>query len=138
MYRISSRSFLRSSSYFLSVCSLGMRPPSAETAGDIVFRLPFLRRCEQLSGLAAFDELAEIKESRKVGDARGLLHVMGDDDYGDLLFELMNEFFDLGSGDGIEGGAGLIHQQDLRINGKRSGNTEPLLLSSGKTRARFL
>jgi len=51
------------------------------------------------------------------------------------LFELKDQLFDFAGGDGIERGAGLIHQQNLGFDGKRPGDAKALLLAAGKTGA---
>src|SRR5688572_8590379 len=53
---------------------------SAEAARDIIFGLLFRGICKDFPRAVVFDQLAEIEESGVIGDARGLLHVVRDDD----------------------------------------------------------
>ena len=52
--------------------------PSTEAAGDVILGLLLRRLGEDGIGVGEFDEFAEIHEGGKVGDARRLLHVVGD------------------------------------------------------------
>jgi hypothetical protein len=54
-----------------------MRPN--RIAGDVVFGLRFLWSVEKLRRLAELDQLPNVEEGRFVGDAAGLLHVVGHD-----------------------------------------------------------
>ena len=62
---------------------------------------------------------------------------MGYDDDRDCVFELVDQLLDFGGGDGIERGAGLVHKQNLGIDGQRARYAESLLLPAGKTRSRL-
>ncbi len=59
--------------------------PLAEPAGNVVLGASIARRGEYLVGVVELDQLAEIHEGGLVGDARGLLHVVGDDGDGVVL-----------------------------------------------------
>src|SRR5512138_2984286 len=52
---------------------------SAHAAGDVGFGEVLLGAGEDAVGGAELDQLAEPEEAGKVGDAGGLLHVVGDD-----------------------------------------------------------
>ena len=56
-----------------------------EAPRDIRLSLLLLRVGEYLRRLAPFNELAQVEEGGPVGDARGLLHVVRDDDDGVLV-----------------------------------------------------
>src|SRR5829696_8440432 len=91
----------RSPSNAFAVCSepilvLLARCASAEPAGDVVLGAPVARRCKILVGVVELDQFAEIHEGGLVGDARRLLHVMGDDSDGVILRQLLDQFLDLG------------------------------------------
>ncbi len=59
------------------------RPPgSAEATGDVVLGLLAGGSREDERGRAGLDETAQVKEGCRVGDPRGLLHVVRDDDDG--------------------------------------------------------
>jgi hypothetical protein len=57
---------------------------------------------------------------------------VGDDDDGEAGAEVEDEFLDFGGGDGVEGGAGLIHEEDLWLDGDGAGDAEALLLAAGE------
>src|ERR1700676_592340 len=58
---------------------------------------------------------------------------MRDDHDGATALELKDEVFDLGGGDGIEGGAGFVEQEYFRIYRESARNTQALLLAGGET-----
>jgi hypothetical protein len=60
------------------------------------------------------------------------------DDDRELFLQFMNQFFHLRGRDWIERGAGLVHQQNLRIDRDRARDAQPLLLSSGKAESAFV
>ena len=63
----------------------------------------FLRRIrEDLAGRIELDQLAQIEKCRVVRDAGSLLHIMGDDNDGELLFQFDNQVLDLGRGNRVE------------------------------------
>ena len=82
------------------------------------------------------DQAPKIKEGGVIGAAAGLLHVVRDDDDGVLLLQLPDQLFHFGGGDGIERGAGLIHQDDLGLDREGARNAETLLLARRKARSR--
>src|SRR6202162_3275025 len=92
----------RSLSNALAVCSEAMSVSSAEPAGDVVLGAAIARRGEDLVGFVEFDQLAEIHEGGLVGDARRLLHVMGDDSDGVVLRKLLDQLLDLGGRDRMQ------------------------------------
>src|SRR5437899_6960710 len=103
---------------------------SAEAARDVGLRALVTGGREDLLGDAALDQLAEIHEGREIRDARGLLHVVGDDDDRVVLLELVDQLLDLGGRDGIERRAGLVEQDDLGLDRHGARDTEPLLLAA--------
>src|SRR5579872_7083494 len=129
---------LISSSLVLSCSSSSMKwristqMRSAETAGNVIFCLLFRRVLKDNGGVVEFDQTTQQEEAGMVGDARGLLHVVGDDDDGATALELEDEVFDFRGGDGIEGGTGLVQQEHFRIYGKGAGDAQALLLAAGE------
>ncbi len=89
-------------------------------------------------GAVELDQAAQQEEAGVVGDARGLLHVVGDDHHGALVFEAEHQLFDLGGGDGVERRAGLVEQQHLGIDRQRARDAQPLLLAAGERVGRFV
>ena len=49
------------------------------------------------------------------------------------LFQLTDQFFHFCRRDWIERGTRLVHQDDLRFDGKRARDAKPLLLAAGKS-----
>src|SRR5258706_13922242 len=125
----------RSPSNALAVCSEAMLLSSAEPAGDVVLGAPIARRREYLVGLVEFDQFTEIHEGSLVGDARGLLHVVGDDRDGVVLGQLLDQFLDLGGRNRIQRRARLVEQDHLGPHGDGAGDAEPLLLAAGQAEA---
>src|SRR3954447_17623526 len=70
-----------------------------ELARDVVLRARVVRVREDLVRLRELDQLAVEHEGGLVGHARGLLHVVGDDDDRIALLELVDELLDLQRGD---------------------------------------
>src|SRR6266849_2896358 len=121
----------RSLSNALAVCSEAMFLPSAEPAGDVVLGASIARRGENLVGLVEFDQLAKIHERGLVRNARGLLHVVGDD--GDSV--VLRQFLDLRGRDRIERRAWLVEQDHLGPHRDGAGDAKPLLLAAGQAEA---
>ncbi len=76
-------------------------------------------RGEQLRRRAELDQLAVQQEGGEIADARGLLHVVGDDDDGAEIFNWNKKLFDFCGADGIESGARLVEQQHFGFDGQR-------------------
>src|ERR1700737_2415223 len=117
----------RSLSNALAVCSEAMLLSSAEPAGDVVLGTSIARRGEYLVSFAEFDQFAEIHERGLVRNARGLLHVMGDDGDGVVLRQFLDQFLDLGGRDRIERRAGLVEQNHLGPPPNGTGAAKPRL-----------
>src|SRR5260370_5807175 len=126
----------RSLSNALAVCSEAMFLSSAEPAGDVVLGASIARRGEYLVGLVELDQFTEIHEGGLVGDARGLLHVMGDDGDGVVLRQFLDQFLDPGAGDRREPRARLVEQDPLGPHRHGARDAEPLLLAAGQAEAR--
>ena len=113
-------------------------PGSAETARDVGFRFLFPGIGEDLGRLPVFDEAAHVHEGGVVRDAGGLLHVVGDDDDGEVFFQVFHQVFDFQRSDGVQGGTGFVHQQDLRTVGNGARDAQALLLAAGKAVGAFM
>ncbi len=57
---------------------------------------------------------------------------MGDDYDGKVISQFVDKVLDFGGGDGIEGGAGFIHEEDVGLEGYGPGDAESLLLPAGE------
>ena len=90
---------------------------------------PLLARVrENLAGLAIFDQLTEVEESRSLRHARGLLHVVGDDGDGIAPAQFVDQLLDLGGGDRVKRRTGLVHQDHFRIDRDGARYAQTLLL----------
>src|ERR1700733_7767154 len=125
----------RSLSNALAVCSEAMIFSSTEPAGDVILRASIARRREDLVGVVASDQHTEIHEGGLVGDARGLLHVVGDDRNRVVLRQFLDQLLDLGGRNRIERRTGLVEQDDLGPHRDGAGDAEPLLLAAGQAEA---
>src|SRR5882724_1185969 len=105
---------------------------SAEAAGDVVLGAPIARRGKHLAGRAEFDQLAEIHEGREIGDARGLLHVVGHDHDRVVGLQLVDQFLDLGGRDRIKRRAWFVEQDHLGLDRDGTRDAQPLLLTAGQ------
>src|SRR3990170_4202668 len=116
----------------------------SEAAGDVVFRPLVLGESEDVGRVPVFDQLpgaafmGEQHERRVVRHAGRLLHVVRDDDDGELLGQLPDKVLNLERGDGVQGGARLVHQDDVRLDGEGPGDAETLLLAAGERQAGLL
>src|SRR3990172_1056256 len=109
-------------------------------SGDVVLGAPVARVREYFVRDAVLDKAAGAMLVRQhergvVGDTRGLLHVVRHDDNRVLLNEIADEVLDLQGRDRVQGRAGLVHQDDVGLDGKGPGDAEPLLLSAGEGEA---
>src|ERR1700716_3279855 len=120
----------RSLSNALAVCSEAMFLSSAEPAGDVVLGASIARRGEYLAGVVEFDQFTKIHEGGLVRDARGLLHIMGDDGDGVVLRQFLDQFLDFGGRNRIERRTRLVEQNDLRPHRDGAGDAKPLLLAA--------
>src|SRR4051812_39058813 len=109
---------------------------SAEAPRDVVFRELVARVREDAVRLADFDQVAEMEVRRTLGNTRGLLHGMRDDDDRIRLAQLVDEVFDLRRRDRVERGARLVHQGHFRVHPDRARDAEALLLAPRAARAR--
>src|SRR5581483_1230687 len=103
----------------------------SESSSDVLFGLLLRRLGENLLRLVEFDQLTQQEESSELCHSSRLLHIMRDNYDGIALFELKDQLFDFPGGDGVEGRAGLIHQQDFRFDRQRASDAETLLLAAG-------
>src|SRR6266568_6924210 len=111
---------------------------STEASGHIIFGL-FLRRVgKDFFRRVELNQLAQKKESCKIGNARGLLHIVGDNDDGVILLQLKDQILNLRRGQRVERRAGLVHQNDFRLIRDRPRDAESLHLAARKAERAFL
>src|ERR1700682_2621980 len=122
----------RSLSNALAVCSEAMFLSSAEPAGDVVLGASIARRGEYLVGFVEFDQFSEIHEGSFVRDARGLLHVVGDDGDRIVLRQFLDQFLALGGRNRIKRRAWLVEQDHFGPHRDGAGDAQPLLLATGQ------
>src|SRR6185295_6410914 len=108
-----------------------------ELARDVLLGPTVVGLGEDLLSGAVFDQLAVEHERGRVRDARGLLHVVRDDDDRVALLELVDELLDLQGRDRVQRGGGLIHEDDLGLDGDRARDAQALLLAAGEADARL-
>ena len=72
------------------------------------------------------------KKAGVVAHAGRLLHVVGHEDDRVALLELHHQILDLRRGHRVDGRAGLVHEQDLRLGGDGARDAQPLLLAAGQ------
>ena len=81
---------------------------------------------------AHFHQLTQQEEGSAVADTGRLLHVVGDDDHGVVLFQLAHELLHLHGRTGVQGAGGFVHQQHFGLNSQGAGDAKALLLAAGK------
>src|SRR5207342_622709 len=81
--------------------------PSPKPAGDVVLGLLLGRLREDGFGRSVFDQVAQVHEGGEVGDARGLLHVVGDDRDRVVLLQFLDQLLDTAGRNRIERGSRL-------------------------------
>ena len=81
-----------------------------------------------------------VHEDDDVRQVQGLRHVVGDKDEGfiQLLLEGAHLLLEGAAGHGVQGGEGLIHQDDGRGGGQGTQDADALLLSAGHLRGVFM
>ena len=89
---------------------------------------------EDVLRLVALDHMAVLQDADAVGQLDGLIHVVSDENNGLVEPELepVHLVLELGAGHGVQGGEGLIHEDDLRVGGKGAGYADALPLASGE------
>src|SRR5258708_4425130 len=128
-------------SYVLSVCGLVIDDVVCsrltKLASDVILGARFPRRGEDLLGGPVLDQLSHIEERGGIGHARGLLHVVRDDDDGQRLAQFANQLLDLRGRDRVQRGGRLVPQEHFRLARQRAPGAEALPLSPPE-RARAL
>ena len=89
---------------------------------------------EHLLHRALLRHAAVVQDGHPVADLLNDLHVVGDDHHCDAqaLVDVPDKAEDVTGGLGVQGGGGLVAQQDLGIGGQGPGDGHPLLLSPGE------
>src|SRR5262249_13647426 len=113
----------------VNVCAVtsSLDAVSTKSASDVILGLLVLGLDEDRIGHVELDQLSEIHVRRVVGDPRSLLHIVRDDDYGEVLLQLVQQLLDLGRGDRVERGRRLVEQYHLRLDGDAAGDAQALL-----------
>src|SRR5262245_5350412 len=82
--------------------------------------------CGQCVGGAAVKDPPVVNDVGPVGDPEGLAHVVVGDEHPDAaIFEMEDDFLDVGYCDGIDAGKRFVQQQKLRGNDQGPGNLHP-------------
>lgn len=82
------------------------------------------------------DDLAVLEDVDAVAVANGA-EAVGDGDGGAIGGELVEGFLDLSFGDGVHGGGGFVHEEDVGIAEEGAGEGEALALTTGELHAVF-
>ena len=89
---------------------------------------------DDLLGGAGLHDPAVLHDRDAAADADGLVEVVGDEDGG--LVELRRQghelLLELAPDERVEGGEGLVHEQDLGVGGQSAGEPHPLLHPAGE------
>ena len=109
----------------------------AESSGYISLCALVFGVCEDLVGVVVLDEVpgavfAHHEEGGLVRDAGGLLHIVGDYDYGIAFFELAHQVLDSQRGDWVQRGGGFVHENDFRLDRNGASDAQTLLLAAGQ------
>ncbi len=98
-----------------------------------------LRMQEDVRHRARFDDLTGVHHRDAVADAADHIHLMGDQDDGQLQFtvDLGQQLQHLGGGLRVQRAGGLVAEQDVRLGGQRPGDADALLLPTGQLRRVF-
>src|SRR5882757_3037384 len=102
MLRSSSSSWSKDLTMWSAMAVILVRCASAEAAGDVVLGATIGWGREHLHGLSDLDQVAKIEEGRDIGATGRLLHVVRDDDDGEVTLQFIDQFLDLGGRDRIE------------------------------------
>src|ERR1700727_1273140 len=120
------------------------RPPenaerSSPEAPVYVIRRPrIMRIAEDLLRRTGFNDVpgcplaVDQEQGAVLRDPLRLLHVVGDDDDGQLVPQLVDRLLNDTGGNGVESRTGLIHEKDLWPDRQGPGDTETLLLTAGE------
>src|SRR5829696_1689428 len=133
----------RSGGSGFGVSNMGRCLRSSEPARDVVLGHLVLRVREDLERRRLLHHVpgpvvGHVHEYRLVRRPRRLLHVVGHDHDGVVLLQVEHELLDLERRAGVEGGAGLVHEDHVRARGDRPGDAQALLLAAGQRQARRL
>src|SRR5215208_452000 len=117
----------------------------AEPSRDVVFRSLVVGFREYVFGPVVLDKYTGPpvllfiylggKKRSHVADASSLLHVMGHDDDGVVILEVLHQILYATGCDGIQRRARLIHEDDVRLDRDATGDAKSLLLPSGQRHA---
>src|SRR5215472_8478746 len=105
---------------------------SSEPSGDVSLCARIAGGGEQLRRRAEFDKLADQQECGEIADTGRLLHVVSYRNDGARLLQLHEQLFDFCRADRIECGAGLVEQENFRVDSQSARDAQPLLLPAGE------
>src|SRR6266850_3531627 len=111
---------------------------SPKASGDVSLRARIAGRGEELRRRATFDQLSVEQEGGEITDARGLLHVVRDDDDSVVLLQFDHQLFDLGRRNGVQRGSRLIHEKNLGLDSESARDAKTLLFTAGEHHGAFL
>src|SRR5690349_22954350 len=106
--------------------------PLAEASSYVILSTAITWIGEDARGFAELHKFAEVHKRREIRYAGGLLHVVGHDRDGVVVFKLVDQLFNFCRRDGVECRTWFIEQNNLGLDRDGACNTEPLLLAAGK------
>src|SRR5664280_1255822 len=102
----------------------------AEGPVDVLGGFRAFGRLEYLQGVAVFQDSSHEEEGHFVRDALRLRQVVGDDNDGVIGREREEQLLDAGGRDRVQGRTRLVEHDHCGLDGQRSSDAQPLLLSS--------
>ena len=89
---------------------------------------------EDIGGGEVGDDLAGIEEDDALGEVKGFVEIVSDeqDGFADALEQVAEHGLHLGTGEGIEGAEGLVHEENGGVGGEGAGEADALTLAAGE------
>ena len=88
-------------------CATGFA--SSELSVQVFFCPLVFWICKHVLGFVVFNQFSEIHKHRIIRDTGSLGHIVRDDENGEFVFQLQQEFFYPVGSYGIKGGCGFVH-----------------------------
>src|SRR5689334_18553279 len=133
----------RSSSWKCCRPPVGTNGSLPKSSADVVLSLLLRGIGEDLLSRVDLDEVTglaralDVEERGHVAGAARLLHIVRHDHDRVVLFQLADQVLDRERRDRVQRGGGLVHQQDVRLDGAGARDAQALLLAAGQADARL-
>ena len=114
-----------------------------KAASDIVFGSLFLWIGEYFFCRAVLYQITcsifmHVEKGCVIRSAGCLLHIMSNDDDGLILFQVLNQLLNAQGGDWVKCRCWFIHEDHRWFHSQSPGNTQTLLLATGKGESGFI